>query len=476
MLLLTSLLYASATAAAAAEPSSKGMWVWGGHSPLANASASEAFFAWAAKEAKSDTGPVGTIFVEDEGLAKDTAHSAAFETLLVTAATAGIRVAALYGWNAGDGPFPAASVLKFVDGVVALPTNNSALAGISFDIEPREHPDPTSYQQYADLLPKVRAKLDAANQHRAQLALPKLTLSIAGSWGYESANVSCGSLGPAVSLLDCAVTYVDTYILMNYRNNAYGCSCKPPINATAPGRNAPWMECPSDGRPIAGNQTGCREQYTAGKLAGHLGDGMIGKAVSAAAAVKASGYKASRLSLGVELSCFPPSDAADGKYQYKLSFCGTSTQYLAAQMKETELGLKEAGLWDGVVSETIPWSIEDYHALVALQQQSPDLAVVAAVVGSDVKRGVDVFVPGMTSAQGDKYQCIRIPSVVHDQHTGNLLAFAECRHTVGDGCLPSGVKSGPGGTDLCSRVSSDQGATWGPLTTLAKNSGQPTAT
>lgn len=89
---------------------------------------------------------------------------------------------------------------------------------------------------------------------------------------------------------------------------------------------------------------------------------------------------------------------------------------------------------------------------------------------------VDVFRPGMTNTQGDKYQCIRIPSVVYDASSGHLLAFAECRHGIGDGCVPAGVKSGKGGADLCSRVSSDQGQTWGNLTTLAKNAGQPTAT
>ena len=89
---------------------------------------------------------------------------------------------------------------------------------------------------------------------------------------------------------------------------------------------------------------------------------------------------------------------------------------------------------------------------------------------------VDVFSPGMTNTQGETYQCARIPSAVFDAHSGHLLAFAECRHGVGDGCVPAGVKTGPGGTDLCARVSADQGRSWGNLTTLAKNAGQPTAT
>jgi hypothetical protein len=89
---------------------------------------------------------------------------------------------------------------------------------------------------------------------------------------------------------------------------------------------------------------------------------------------------------------------------------------------------------------------------------------------------VDVFVPGMKDTAGEEYQCIRIPSIVFDKNHSTLLAFAECRHRVGDGCQPEGVKTKPGGTNLCSRVSTDGGVSWGALTTLAKNAGQPTAT
>jgi len=84
---------------------------------------------------------------------------------------------------------------------------------------------------------------------------------------------------------------------------------------------------------------------------------------------------------------------------------------------------------------------------------------------------VTVFSPGMANANGTSYACIRIPSIVLDEASSHLLAFAECRHSVGDGCEPKGVKS-KGNTDLCTRVSTDQGATWGPLRTLATNAGQ----
>ena len=304
------------------KPGPKGLWVWGANSPLTNKTQSALFFDWAAKEKDAGaTGPVGTIFLEDEGIAKGS--TASLESVLPLADAAGIKVAALYGWNGAEGSFPAASILAFVDGVLALALpvsgGSSALVGISFDIEPRDKPDPTDYQQYATLLAQVRAKLDKANERRAAaaLALPKLTLSIAGSWSYEVHNVSCSGMGGSgaavVSLLDCAVSVVDTYILMNYRNSAWGCSCRPPANSSSLGRNPTWMQCPPNGSPIAGNQTGCKAVYEMQRQQGWQGDGMIAKASAAARAVKASRYKQARLALGVETSCFSPSDIGDFK-------------------------------------------------------------------------------------------------------------------------------------------------------------------
>ena len=120
------------------------------------------------------------------------------------------------------------------------------------------------------------------------------------------------------------------------------------------------MQCPSSGSPIAGNQSGCEARAN--------DDGMIGKAVPSAMAVHASSYKPARLSLGVETSCFAKGDWADRRYQYKLSFCGTSVDYLATQMRETAVGLQAAQLWTGVVDEAMPWSIEDFNALRLLEK------------------------------------------------------------------------------------------------------------
>ena len=195
-LLLALLTAAAAAAIPAAATAGKGLWVWDGeHSLLANASQSAEFFGWVAKERTASTGPVATVFLE--GLVRH--GPASFAAALKQAAAAGVQVAALYGWNGdgSEGPFPAAAALSFVDDVLALAVSqeypSTALAGISFDVEPKDKPDPTSFQAYAALLPKVRVKLDTANRLRKEQWANSggggppgppvaLTLSIAGSW------------------------------------------------------------------------------------------------------------------------------------------------------------------------------------------------------------------------------------------------------------------------------------------------------
>jgi hypothetical protein len=253
--------------------------VWAGaESPLINKTTSDVFFGWARQQDQ----PISPILLEQESLWRNS--SAELEKLRVVLTTSkknGVLVVPLYGWNAaGGGPVPSQNVLNFVDAILGLPeasNNNSGLAGFSFDIEPRTSAGSgqDTYQQYADLLVKVRARLDTANNKLPRSGTNELKLSIAGSWGYESQNVSCGRLGANVSMLTCAVSLVDNYILMNYRNNAFGCSCRPP-----PQKNSARFQCPADGSPIPGNCTDSSFPVNPGR------DGMIAKAVTAARAVK----------------------------------------------------------------------------------------------------------------------------------------------------------------------------------------------
>jgi hypothetical protein len=97
-----------------------------------------------------------------------------------------------------------------------------------------------------------------------------------------------------------------------------------------------------------------------------------------------------------------------------------------------------------------------------------------------------------TKIPGDFFPCIRIPSGLWvpgggaagaEDDGGVLLAFAECRHWVGDGCypadLPHSVPSSAEETDryVCMRRSTDGGQTFGPLhaNITGRRSTNPTA-
>ncbi len=91
------------------------------------------------------------------------------------------------------------------------------------------------------------------------------------------------------------------------------------------------------------------------------------------------------------------------------------------------------------------------------------LALVSVVVISDV--GVDVF----TVWEGG-YPCIRIPSITQTP-SGTLVAFAECRGWIGDGCDPQGIAKdekialmkNTNDRWVCSKRSTDGGQTWSDL-------------
>lgn len=84
-----------------------------------------------------------------------------------------------------------------------------------------------------------------------------------------------------------------------------------------------------------------------------------------------------------------------------------------------------------------------------------------------------VFWRGQQATDGTTYPCVRIPAIIRPA-AGVLLAFAECRHSVGDGCNPTGLKS-TGPRDVCTRRSTDSGGSWSPLEVLVRNAGQDTA-
>jgi hypothetical protein len=93
---------------------------------------------------------------------------------------------------------------------------------------------------------------------------------------------------------------------------------------------------------------------------------------------------------------------------------------------------------------------------------------------ADATASVAVFSNGIGG-----YPCVRVPSII--AVPGALLAFAECRSFVGDGCEPRGFKNMSTQKQarvICGRRSVDGGTTWGGLmgNISRMNASYPTAT
>jgi hypothetical protein len=335
----------------------------------------------------------------------------------------GMTVAPLYGWAGRTNPnatVPAAKLLAFVSALEGFRAANPDLAATvssySFDIEPASQ---AQYQSYAGLLAQLKANRDSSWVSSA--GQPPARCSIAGSWGYAAVNVSCSAdllaITPQITMQECALRNVDTYILMNYRNNADGCYCHP--NGE---KNPSAYEC-----KLGSSIPGKCPNAAAGVASGGGRDGMIGKALPVAVAIKAlleqqhhpqeppqprvnnvfagsndglvargavestvsngrigddassssatntgnigSGSSGpAKLALGVETSCFASSDWSDHKYEYKLSFCKTSTAYLTKQQEDTMAWFVQNGTFSHVFDASHPWVVEDYKALQALER------------------------------------------------------------------------------------------------------------
>jgi len=93
-----------------------------------------------------------------------------------------------------------------------------------------------------------------------------------------------------------------------------------------------------------------------------------------------------------------------------------------------------------------------------------------------------VFVHGETAANNNvTYPCIRIPAITSvPWMDSRLLAFAECRHWAGDGCVPTSTSGAPPNSlgadirDMCFKSSDNNGATWSELQVIQSCAQQPT--
>ena len=92
--------------------------------------------------------------------------------------------------------------------------------------------------------------------------------------------------------------------------------------------------------------------------------------------------------------------------------------------------------------------------------RSPD------TVASDLDPSSPITIFEALTTEVGPYPCIRIPSTLA-LPDGSVLAFAECRRWVGDGCFIDGMKNDSSAEyfnrSICMRKSVDGGATWGAL-------------
>ena len=75
------------------------------------------------------------------------------------------------------------------------------------------------------------------------------------------------------------------------------------------------------------------------------------------AAVKAK----SKVSVIVEMNC------GLGKYTPKLSFCNRSIANLTATLAAAQAAWEKEGVWSTAIDASMPFAIEDYRGLQALQ-------------------------------------------------------------------------------------------------------------
>ena len=141
--------------------------------------------------------------------------------------------------------------------------------------------------------------------------------------------------------------------------------------------------------------------------------------------------------------------------------CGRSGRWWAACHSITRAGGSAGG------SAMVRWTA----ALALLGCSCPSSTVPDVVVFRHWSADVNPKAPQPT---GKPPTCVRNPAVARLSSSGSnattLLAVAECRYWAGDGCqpknaLPAGGVGGPWPepTRGCSRLSTDTGASWGPL-------------
>jgi hypothetical protein len=297
---------------------------------------------------------VSALYVQAQGHLASTAGRASVADVVRRAATQTppLTVVLCFGWSKAykdatgwaSVAEAAPAALNFSLAAASLAkeltaAGNPAPVGVHLDVEP-DPSDEAQYQQLADLLGSIRAKLPAVTD--ADSVSP-FEFTSTSSWAFAGKQVSCptGALAsPAgeqtaatfastitaaaatttatatttppstMSLLECCAAVLDTTVLMNYRNVA-----------------------------VSG------------------GDGMLGKALPS---LEAALRRGSRVALAVETNALK-----GDKYAYKETLYGTNTSYMFAQMAAVRAALASKGLV-AALSNRSAFVVEDWHGLQLL--------------------------------------------------------------------------------------------------------------
>ena len=309
---------------------------------------------------------VSTLYVQAQGHLASTAGRASVADVVRRAATQTppLTVVLCFGWSKAykdatgwaSVAEAAPAALNFSLAAASLAkeltaAGNPAPVGVHLDVEP-DPSDEAQYQQLADLLGSIRAKLPAVTEATEAGSVSPFEFTSTSSWPFEFTStsswafagkqVSCptGSLASpsgeqtaatfasttataatttatatttppsTMSLLECCAAVLDTTVLMNYRN-----------------------------------------------VAVHGGDGMLGKALPS---LEAALRRGSRVALAVETNALK-----GDKYAFKETMYGTNTSYMFAQMAAVRAALASKGLV-AALSNRSAFVAEDWHGLQLL--------------------------------------------------------------------------------------------------------------
>jgi hypothetical protein len=306
---------------ALAGPANTGLWVWYDALPpqeksiFTDPTALTELLSFT-RSASTPEQRIGTLFLQAQGHMTSADGRAAIVDIMERIHTfdSTIRIGFAYGWSKH---YPDASVAATTHAAIAFAVAAADLLplispSIPFELIFDVEPDPAHVEQYQELA-NLLVQLDTATAPFRN----RIRLASTSSWAFKDYNVTCDPAFKSekeISLLDCVAKSTDVSHLMDFRS--FVTKGSPPVDGIVP-LAAPALQ----------------------------------------AAVKAK----SKVSIIVETNC------GLGKYTPKLSFCNRSIANLTATLAAAQAAWEKEGVWSTAIDASMPFAIEDYRGLQALQ-------------------------------------------------------------------------------------------------------------